>query len=66
MAAVKKFNSNLLIQSTGLSANITLDAETLFVDAADHAGAEQIVDQACKKLLCNEIMEYYTFTVVEA
>lgn len=35
MAAVKKFNSNLLIQSTGLSANITLDAETLFVDAAD-------------------------------
>jgi hypothetical protein len=35
MAAVKKFNSNLLIQSTGTSANITLDAETLFVDAAD-------------------------------
>ena len=35
MAAVKKFNSNLLIQSTGLSANITLDAETLFIDAGD-------------------------------
>jgi hypothetical protein len=35
MATVKKFNSNLLIQSTGLSANITLDAETLFIDAGD-------------------------------
>ena len=35
MAAVKKFNSNLLIQSTGISANITLDAETLFIDAGD-------------------------------
>lgn len=35
MAAVKKFNSNLLIQSTGLSANITLDSEVLYVDAVD-------------------------------
>jgi len=35
MAAVKKFNSNLLIQSTGISANITLDSETLFIDAVD-------------------------------
>lgn len=35
MAAVKKFNSNLLIQSTGISANIILDAETVYVDAVD-------------------------------
>lgn len=35
MAAVKKFNSNLLVQSTGTSANITLDAETLYLDAVD-------------------------------
>jgi hypothetical protein len=35
MAAVKKFNSNLLVQSTGISANITLDAETVYVDAVD-------------------------------
>jgi phosphoribosylformylglycinamidine (FGAM) synthase PurS component len=39
---------------------------SLFVEAADHAAAENIVDQACKKLLCNEIMEYFTFTVLEA
>ena len=35
MAAVKKFNSNLIVQSTGISANITLDAETVYVDAVD-------------------------------
>ena len=35
MAAVKKFNSNLIVQSTGTSANITLDAETVYLDAVD-------------------------------
>lgn len=35
MAAVKKFNSNLIVQSTGISANITLDAETVYLDAVD-------------------------------
>lgn len=38
---------------------------TLQVDAADQATAESKVDAACKKLLCNEIMEYYRFTVTE-
>jgi hypothetical protein len=31
MASVKKFNNNLIIQSTGISSNITLDAETVIV-----------------------------------
>ncbi|MFN8699359.1 MAG: phosphoribosylformylglycinamidine synthase subunit PurS [Flavobacteriales bacterium] len=39
---------------------------TLHVDAADQKEAESLVDQACKKLLCNEIMEFYRFTVSEA
>ncbi|MEN9347203.1 MAG: phosphoribosylformylglycinamidine synthase subunit PurS [Flavobacteriales bacterium] len=39
---------------------------TLFVEAADKKAAEAKVDEACKKLLCNEIMEYYRFNVVEA
>jgi phosphoribosylformylglycinamidine synthase subunit PurS len=38
---------------------------SLFVDAADKANAEAQVDSACKQLLCNEIMEYYSFSVKE-
>lgn len=39
---------------------------TLTIEAKDQATAEQKVDEACKKLLCNEIMEYYQFTVTPA
>lgn len=34
---------------------------SLFVEAKDQKAAEAKVDEACKKLLCNEIMEYYNF-----
>mgnify|MGYP003862932187 CR=1 FL=1 len=37
----------------------------LQVDATDQKSAETIVDQACKKLLCNEIMERYSFSLGE-
>lgn len=36
---------------------------TLTIKAKDQKTAEQKVDEACKKLLCNEIMEYYKFSV---
>ena len=36
------------------------------VDAADKAQAEEMVDNACKKLLANMIMERYTFRLEEA
>ena len=36
---------------------------TLKVEADDKATAEEKVDTACKKLLCNLIMESYTFTL---
>ena len=38
---------------------------TLTVEAKDKSTAEKKVDEACKKLLCNEIMEYYRFSVSE-
>jgi phosphoribosylformylglycinamidine synthase len=63
----KAVTSSLNSLSIGAIANVRVGKHmSLFVEAADHAAAENIVDQACKKLLCNEIMEYFTFTVLEA
>lgn len=39
---------------------------TLEVSAADKKAAEAKVDEACKKLLANLIMEKYSFVVEEA
>lgn len=36
---------------------------TLMVDANSETEANEKVDTACKKLLCNLIMESYTFTL---
>ena len=38
---------------------------TLEIEASDKATAEAKVDDACKKLLCNQIMEGYTFELIE-
>jgi phosphoribosylformylglycinamidine synthase PurS subunit len=38
---------------------------TMLIDAKDKATAEKKVDEACKKLLCNQIMEFYKFSVSE-
>ena len=38
----------------------------LFVDADSKAAAEAKVEEACKKMLANEIMEGFTFVVTEA
>ena len=38
----------------------------LFVEADSKATAEAKVDEACKKMLANQIMEGYTFSVEEA
>ena len=38
---------------------------TLKIEAASKAEAEKQVDEACKKLLHNPVMEYYEFTVSE-
>lgn len=38
---------------------------TLHVEAKDKATAEKKVDEACKKLLCNQIMESYKYTISE-
>ncbi len=38
----------------------------LFVEAPNKTEAEKKVDEACKKLLSNQIMESYSFTLEEA
>ena len=38
----------------------------LFIDAPSKEVAEQKVEEACKKLLANQIMESYAFNVTEA
>tara|TARA_B100000963_G_scaffold172621_1_gene150125 strand:- start:113 stop:364 length:252 start_codon:yes stop_codon:yes gene_type:complete len=39
---------------------------TLEIEASSKYEAEQKVDEACKKLLVNQIMEGYTFTIKQA
>ncbi len=39
---------------------------TLEVEAASKDVAKGKVDEACKKLLCNQIMESYEFNLIEA
>jgi len=36
---------------------------TLTIEANDQASAEAIAEEACKKLLANQVMESYTFKV---
>ena len=38
----------------------------LLVDLADRAAAEAAVDEACRKLLANTVMEDYTFELQQA
>lgn len=35
----------------------------LYVETSDEDSAKKIVEDACKKLLCNQIMENFTFTL---
>jgi phosphoribosylformylglycinamidine synthase len=37
---------------------------TLYVETKDENSAKKIVENACKKLLCNQIMESFTFTLI--
>ncbi len=39
---------------------------TLEIEAATKEAASLKVDEACKKLLCNQIMEFYEYTLREA
>ena len=69
--AVKEALKPILADNAELKAKLEKVTEGsvtlgLKVDAADKATAEAKVDAACKKLLCNQIMESYTFDLVEA
>ena len=39
---------------------------TLEIEAANKDIASSKIDEACKKLLCNQIMEFYEFTINES
>ncbi|CAN5912845.1 phosphoribosylformylglycinamidine synthase subunit PurS [soil metagenome] len=49
------------IQNVRIGKHITLELE-----AADKDAATVKVDEACKKLLANQIMEFYEFSIEEA
>ncbi|MBL6870998.1 MAG: phosphoribosylformylglycinamidine synthase subunit PurS [Flavobacteriales bacterium] len=38
---------------------------TLHVESKDRNSAEKVIEKACKKLLCNQIMESFNFTIDE-
>ncbi|MBK8720729.1 MAG: phosphoribosylformylglycinamidine synthase subunit PurS [Saprospiraceae bacterium] len=38
----------------------------MWIEAESEEAAKTITDTACKKLLCNQIMENYTFTIIPA
>ena len=39
---------------------------TLLVDSEDESSAKKIVEEACTKLLCNQIMESFSFSLDKA
>jgi phosphoribosylformylglycinamidine synthase subunit PurS len=49
------------IQNVRIGKHITLE-----VEAASKEAAHSKVDEACKKLLANQIMEFYEFQLTEA
>jgi phosphoribosylformylglycinamidine synthase len=38
---------------------------TLHIESKDINSAEKVIEEACKKLLCNQIMESFNFTIYE-
>jgi phosphoribosylformylglycinamidine synthase len=49
------------IQNVRIGKHISLE-----IDAADKATASAKVEEACKKILANQLMESYEFNIVEA
>ena len=49
------------IQNVRIGKHITLE-----VEAANKEAAGAKIDEACKKLLCNQIMEGYEFKLIES
>ena len=55
-------NLNLAeIENVRIGKHITLE-----INAADENAAKAKVDEACQKLLCNQIMEFYEFKLTPA
>ena len=39
---------------------------TLYVETSDEDSAKKVVEDACKKLFCNQIMESFTFNLSQS
>ena len=39
---------------------------TLLIDSVDESSAKKVIEEACTKLLCNQIMESFSFSVEKA
>ncbi len=62
----KAVNNSLHNLGLNTIANVRIGKHiTMQVDAASHADAESSVREACKKLLANQVMESFDFTVTE-
>ena len=62
--AVTKSMSNLGLNEIS---NVRIGKHiTLFVEAENVEAAKEQVNQACNKLLCNQIMESFTFSLEKA
>lgn len=48
------------VQNVRIGKHITLD-----IDAASKEEAEQLTEEACKKLLANQVMEAYEYSIIE-
>jgi phosphoribosylformylglycinamidine synthase len=48
------------LQNVRIGKHITIE-----VSASSESEAQKVVDEACKKLLANPVMEYYTFKVYQ-
>ncbi len=48
------------VQNVRIGKHVTLE-----IEADSKESAEKIVTQACEQLLCNKVMEFYTFSLVQ-
>ena len=53
------------INNVRIGKHITLEIEVENLETANKKVASSKVDEACKKMLCNQIMESYKFTLKE-
>ncbi len=63
----KAVESSLKKMSFDAFSNVRIGKEiSINIDVSTKAEAEELVEQACKKLLANPVIEYYEYQILEA